>query len=161
MVVSELSAVAFVPSQTAPVLKLLQKLGLDRGKLFLDLGSGDGRMVIAACLKFGCRGVGIEINPLLIIWSKLRTKRQGATNAEFVWGSFWKQDWGRADYIYCYLSPKAMPKVASKFLREGKGGAILISKAFVANLLKKYLIGQIVTNGRKMFVYQKIPHCTS
>jgi hypothetical protein len=48
-----------------------------------------------------------------------------------------------------------MKKIGDKFIKEGKKGAVLISKAFAAKNLHNYLIEEITTNQRKILVYRK------
>jgi hypothetical protein len=156
MLAAEYSAVAYVPSAAGPLITILKKTGLNKNKIFWDMGSGDGRIVIETARKFGCFAVGIELNPLLIIWSKVRAKFLKINNADFIWGNFWSRNLKPADFVYCYLSPKAMKNIGNKFISEGKEGAILISKAFAANKLQNFLIKKEAISERKYYVYRKI-----
>jgi len=63
---------AWTPTPKSVVGKMLKMAGLKRGETLYDLGSGDGRIVIKAAKDFGAVSVGIEANPFLVIWSRLK-----------------------------------------------------------------------------------------
>jgi hypothetical protein len=150
--IGEISAVAFVPTGQQEMEQVLEKLKLLPGKIFVDLGSGDGRVVRTATEKYGVLGIGYEIHPWLVLWARIRAG--GIPNIKFVRQSLWTANISRADYIYCYLSPKAMRKLAKKIETESKQGTVIISKAFEIKELKKNPKEILEINNRRYFIYQ-------
>lgn len=100
-------------TQRAAALKLMD---LPKGSILLDLGCGDGRMLITAA-KQGLFVVGYEINPLLafVSWLVTRPYRHQVT---VVWGNFWKAPLQNADGIYVFLLERYMAKLGAKLERE-------------------------------------------
>ena len=96
-----------------------------------DLGCGDGRLVIAAVRKAGCRGVGIDIDP-----ERIKESRQNAIIAgvqdriRFVEQSFFESDVREATVMLIYLFPDVNIRLRAKFLKEMKPGSRLVSHAF-------------------------------
>jgi hypothetical protein len=90
----------------------LDLLDLKPGETLLELGSGDGRVMLAAA-KRGLKAIGIEANPLLVIISWIAT-RHYRSQVRIIWGSYWGKPWPRADGIFTFMLPKYMPKLASR-----------------------------------------------
>ncbi len=121
----------------APYLPTLKKqtddaldlLDLKPGQTLLELGSGDGRVMLAAA-KRGLHVVGYELNPLLCIVSMFVTIRY-RKQITVVWGDFWKKQWPAADGIFVFLLDKYMEKLNNKIIQEQKGKKVkLVSFAF-------------------------------
>lgn len=128
--------VVLVGAPYVPTLKIqsttaLDLLNLERGDSLLELGSGDGR-VIKAAAKQGIYVTGIEVNPLLVVWSKLITWRY----REFVtikWGNIWStRTWpANTDGIYVFLLDRFMHKLDKKIAQKYAGQSVkLVSYAF-------------------------------
>lgn len=111
-------------SQTETALDLLD---LRPGQTLLELGSGDGRVLIAAAQR-GWQVVGIELNLLLVIISWLRTRRY-RRQIKIVWGDFWRTPWPTADGVFVFLLRKYMPKLDSRLRQTGQP-VRLVSFAF-------------------------------
>ncbi len=94
----------------------------------IDLGSGEGRIVIEAA-KHCTKSVGVEINPLLYWVSKIKAK--GKKNIEFKKQSLWNTDLSEFDLIFIYFIPHRMNKLAKKIKLEMKPGSRIISHAFI------------------------------
>ena len=93
------------------------------GDVVYDLGSGDGKLLVLAARK-GARATGYEINPILVLFSKLR-----GTNTH--WRNFWGADIHDADIIFIYLLPWKMDRLAEKLKRECKKGTTIVSNSFI------------------------------
>lgn len=80
----------YVPTKSRDLQKILKATGLKKGELIVDLGSGDGRLLIEAA-KSGYRAVGYELNPFLelLTWWRLRHYR---AQADVRMVDFWKTD---------------------------------------------------------------------
>ncbi|MDO4781199.1 MAG: hypothetical protein Q4A34_02315 [Candidatus Saccharibacteria bacterium] len=66
----------FVPSLRRDIAALFDELSIGPDDIVLDIGSGDG-VVLAVAAARGAQAVGVEINPLLVLWSHWRTRRYG------------------------------------------------------------------------------------
>ena len=123
--------VGFVP--TAPVvvdaMLALARVGAD--DVVYDLGSGDGRIVIMAAKKYGARGVGIELDPKLVASSRQAAIENGvADKVTFIEGDLFEQDISAATVVTLYLWPSVNARLETKFRRELRPGARIVSNAF-------------------------------
>lgn len=117
-----------------------------------DLGCGDGAALSVAAGEFGARGVGIEIDPLRYLFSKIRFKLNGlARKVKVVKKNFHEVDISKASIIFVYLVPKALERLKPKLLKELKQGTLLVSFKYEISLP---LVTYDKTN--KIFLY-KIP----
>lgn len=96
--------VPFVVTPDNVTLAMLELARVGPQDFVLDLGSGDGRIVILAARRFGARGVGVEIVPELVERSRRNAARAGvAERAKFVEQDLFKTDLGTATVITMYL----------------------------------------------------------
>lgn len=120
----------YVPSSYAKVEKMIKLAGPKTGEVAVDLGSGDGRIVIALA-KAGAIAHGYEINPFLVWWSRYKIQRLGLTDRAFIhWQNFWKVDLSKADVVVVYGINYIMRSLEKKLKKELKTGARVISYAF-------------------------------
>ncbi len=103
----------YVPTLKQQIKSALDLLNLQPGQTIFELGSGDGRFARAAA-KQGIRVVGYELNPMLVIYSKIVTWRYRDL-VKIRWGNIWSKRWPEdADAIYAFLLDKFMPKLDKK-----------------------------------------------
>jgi SAM-dependent methyltransferase len=96
-----------------------------------DLGSGDGRVVIAAAREFAARGVGVEIDPALVQQSRESALRVGvADRVRFLWQDIFATPVGEATVVTLYLGEALNLKLRPKLLAELRPGARVVSHAF-------------------------------
>jgi cyclopropane fatty-acyl-phospholipid synthase-like methyltransferase len=108
---------------------MLSLLELKKGEKLIDIGSGDGRIVIAAAKK-GLDSYGIEINPLLVLVAKKRIKQQKLKNAHILLQDCWKYDISKFDYITIWGTTHMMKHLEKKLSKELKPGAKVVSNHF-------------------------------
>lgn len=116
----------YLPTQKNIVNEMLK--GVGPGAKLVDLGSGDGRIVIAAAMR-GAEAVGFEINPLLVLISRFRIKKSGLS-AKVFWKSFWSEDLSGFNFITVFGITKIMPELETKLTKELKPGSTVVSYAF-------------------------------
>lgn len=118
----------FLPTLKPQVDKALKLIDLKPGQTLLELGSGDGRVLIAAA-KEGIYSVGYELNPLLVIYSWLRTWRY-RKYIKIVWGNYWRKSWPQADGIFVFLLQPYMSKLNDKITKDCNKPVKLVSFVF-------------------------------
>jgi precorrin-6B methylase 2 len=139
----------FVPTQIGTVAQMVTAAKLRAGSKMADLGSGDGRVVIAFA-KAGVSATGFEINPLLVWISRMKIKKAGVSDrAHINTTNFWSQNLGEYDCVTIFGIDFVMDRLSEKLKRELRPGAIVISNAF--RLRKLNQISQIGS----LIVYQK------
>jgi len=117
----------FVPSKKKSVAAILDAAGDIVGKKVADLGSGDGRIVIA-CAQAGAYVTGYEINPVLVWYADRRIARSGLRDhAVIKRADFWKQDMSGFDVVIFYGVVYAMPRLEKKLRSELCVGARVIA----------------------------------
>jgi protein-L-isoaspartate O-methyltransferase len=98
-----------------------------RGEKVADLGSGDGRVVIALALK-GAEAHGYEINPVLVLVSRRNIRKAGLAGRAFIhWGTFWRKDLSRYSLITVFQVGFVMARLEAKLSRELAPGARVVS----------------------------------
>jgi ubiquinone/menaquinone biosynthesis C-methylase UbiE len=121
----------YYPTPEGVVVKMLELGGLKPGEKMFDLGSGDGRIVIAAAQKFQANAVGVELDKDLCRQSLERIRKLGLERtAQIVNGDILKQDYSSADLITVYLLPNSNDKVQPLLERQLKKGARVVAHDF-------------------------------
>jgi hypothetical protein len=118
----------FLPILKPQVPRALDLIDLKPGDKILELGSGDGRILIEAA-KRGIYSVGYELNPLLVIYSWLLTIRYRKF-VKIIWGNYWHKNLPPADGIFVFLLQPYMEKLDTKIIQEAKKPIKLVSFAF-------------------------------
>lgn len=124
-----LTRVPFVPTYASDIKFIVEKLGIASKDTFYDLGSGNGKVVFLVEKLSGAKVKGFELTWWTHYWALLQ-KILTRSHAEFSNRNFFKQDWSKANIIYCYLYPPLMGKIEEKFKTEMKPGSIAIVRDF-------------------------------
>lgn len=120
----------YTPTRHATADAMLQMARVTRTDVVYDLGSGDGRIPIIAAQKYGARGVGIEIDPLLVERSTINARDAGvADRVTFITGDLFTADLSAATVITMYLSPSINALLEPK-LRALRAGTRIVSHQF-------------------------------
>lgn len=122
--------VIWLPTSDALMRAVLDAAQVKPGELVIDLGSGDGRIPIAAARDYGARARGIEYNPDLVRLSRENAAKAGvAHKVEFIEGDIFKIDWSAADVLTLYLLPELNLQIREDVLAM-KPGTRVVSNAF-------------------------------
>lgn len=151
---SSLMGAPYVPTQKKRLREILEEAKLVHGQTFVELGSGDGRMVRLAAKEFKMKGIGVEINPLLIWWSRLLAKRQHIHNTQFIKQNVFKYDLGAADVVYLFLMPQLIVKLVAQFESQLKKGSLVISHGFKIPTWEKKMFHEIKSEPFATFYYR-------
>jgi hypothetical protein len=122
---------------TDHLFEFFKLINLEKYKTFVDLGSGDGKVVLIASL-FGVKATGIEFDKDLIETS-IKTREELKLDAEFIQGDFLKHDLSKYDIIFINPDKGFQLKLENKLLKEMKQNAKLFvyNNIFLPNLLKR------------------------
>ena len=118
----------WVPAFQQDIEELLDNTHVEKGTRFIDLGCGDGKILLAAARR-GATVTGYEINPIMwaIAWLRLRPY---ASHAHVRLGSYWGHDLNPYDVIWLYLIDHHMPRMARKIHSQASAKAYIISYIF-------------------------------
>lgn len=123
--------VPYVPTPEPVVEKMLELAKVGPDDVIYDLGSGDGRIVIAAAKKYGARGIGVDIDPERISEARQNAKAAGVTDrVEFHEGDLFNVDLSDATVVTMYLLSTVNMKLRPKLFEELKPGTRIVSHAF-------------------------------
>jgi len=109
---------------------MLEVAQVSRESLVVDLGSGDGRIVITAAKKYGCRAVGFEIDRDLVRESRAKVNEEELSELVTIRDQdMYTADLRDVDVVTVYLDPKALERMKPQFAQM-KGGSRIVSHFF-------------------------------
>src|SRR5436305_12184702 len=118
----------YVPSPQSVVADMLRYADVNDKDFLIDLGSGDGRIVLTAAKVFGARGFGVEIKEDLVKRANDAAQKEGlADRVKFIKADLFKTDISQATVITMYLLPDTVNLLKEKFLTELKPGTRIVS----------------------------------
>lgn len=117
----------FVPTKQKEVVQIYNSIKLRKGSLVVDLGCGDGRILLEAA-KRGYKAIGYELNPLLVVIAKYRLRKY--PNADCKIGDYWLADISRAKMVFIFSAQPYMKRLSQKLIKELKPGAQVVSFGF-------------------------------
>lgn len=119
----------YVPTPHLIAERMLELAKVGPGDYLIDLGSGDGRLVIAAVYKYKAQGAaGIEIDASLVERATLQARGAGvADRVTFIAGDLFAAKIDKATVVTLYLLPQIMSQVEAKLQKELKPGARVVS----------------------------------
>lgn len=125
------TAPPFVTTPETVVDSMLELAQTGRDDVVIDLGSGDGRIVIAAARIYGARAIGVELDPKLVDTARESAQAAGVGSlTSFLNGDVLKADLSKATVVTAYLLPWLMDRLQPKFLAELAPGTRIVSHAF-------------------------------
>ena len=125
------SLAPYVPTPPDVVDRMLVLAGTTRDDVVYDLGSGDGRIPIAAAKTYGARGVGIDIDPRRIEESRANAKAEGVEHlVEFRLGDALAADVSPATVVTLYMLGSGNAALRPVLTRQLRPGARVVSHAF-------------------------------
>jgi len=123
--------VPYVPTPPDVVEAMLTLAGVNSGDFVVDLGCGDGRIVVMAAQKFGARGKGVDFNPKRVQEASENARRAHVTDrVQFVQGDFFDADIHGASVVTLYLLPDVNLKLRPKLLKDLQIGTRIVSHGF-------------------------------
>ena len=143
--------VPFVPSPQEVVDKMIEVAGVKKGDVVYDMGSGDGRIVIAAAKK-GARSVGFEIDGDLVKESRENIRKGGVQNlAEIRQQDILTVDFSPATVVTMYLLPDVNLRLKPNLQKQLKPGSRIVSHSFDLGDWKPDRVEQV--DGRTIYLW--------
>ncbi len=127
---TEKDGAPFVPLEPEVVEEVMKLAKINEGDIYYDLGSGDGRLVVAAALRGVKEAYGIEIDPLRVLYSRFWLKFLRLKNARIIKENIFKVDLSDASVVSLYLLQSTNNKLMEKLKRELGKGTRVVSVAF-------------------------------
>ena len=151
-------AIHKIPWMVTPkwvINKALTKIGPPtNGGCFVDLGSGDGRLVVAAA-RAGYYATGFELNPVLVAMSYVSAYMAGSavsSRASFRSQDFWKHSLKEADVVSCFGIAPVMDTLSEKMVREAKVGTKLVCFRFYPKIPPPGL--RLMYSKEELYIYE-------
>ena len=121
----------YIRSNKARINTMLELADIKPGMRVIDIGSGDGEICLHAA-KRGANALGIELNPFLVLLSRIRSRTLGVSHqTRFVSKNFWQFKLPiETDVVLCYLRPHVMQELWPKLIADLHPGTIIISNSF-------------------------------
>jgi cyclopropane fatty-acyl-phospholipid synthase-like methyltransferase len=121
----------WVPTSMKVVRKMLELADVQAHDVLIDLGSGDGRIILTAANEYQAKAIGIEVDPIRLLWSRSTIKRKGLSErVKVIRGNFFHKDLSKATVVTVYQNQDTNQKLISKFEKELKPGTRVVSHGF-------------------------------
>jgi precorrin-6B methylase 2 len=135
---------------------MIELAEIDKDDIVYDLGSGDGRIVIAVATEHGARAIGVESRPDLVELSQLRALDAGVEDrVEFVAEDFFETNFSDATVVMIYLARKANRRLESVLLEQLTAGTRVVSHRYPIEGWKPDQ--KVKVEGRSVFLYVMPP----
>ena len=146
--------VIYLPTPREAVTTMLKAANVGRGDVVYDLGSGDGRILIAAVKDFGAaRGVGVDIDPAMIREANDNADRANVMDrVRFLNQDLFETDLHEATVVTLYLLPWLNRKLIPKLKAELKPGARIVAYRFDMGDWKPEQT--LIVNGQSIYVWR-------
>ena len=139
------------PLLPGTIRRILRFADVRPGETVCDLGCGEGRVLITSAKEFSTKAIGVEIDPIKVLISRLLARIHGVEDkVKIVRGNLFDFDPGSADVLYLYLTHQAMDKLFPDILKKLKPSVRIVSYRFC-------LLGMTpdkVSEDKTLFLYQ-------
>jgi len=140
----------YVPTSRKRLNKIIEMADLKNTDKVIDLGSGDGRIVIAAA-KAGANAVGYELNFMLVFWSRIKIKFFGLSDrAKIIRKDLLKADFSTYNVFLLYTMPWVMDEVENRLNQSKYDNIKVVSNTFQFGELKPVKIAE----KEKVYLYE-------
>jgi len=144
----------WTPTSRRVRASMLRLAAIQPGERVVDLGAGDGRLVIAAAQSYQARAVGVEIDPLRCLLANVLIRCRGLQGrARVLWGNLYHFDLRDADVVLLYLLQRTNARLWAKLADELKPGARVVSYTFTL----PHWTPAIIDDTHGIFVYHVVP----
>lgn len=156
LIFSNLFGAPFIPTSKEKVDQILREANLKKGQVFVDLGSGDGSLLKKAVRQYQTKGIGFEINPFLVIYSRFKSRLEKIKNISFERKNVFSADLNKANVIFLYLMPDIIDKLRVKLEKQTRKGTLIISHRFEIYGWENKLIKKLDDSHPFTFFYKNL-----
>ena len=122
----------WVPTPRKRVRSMLEIADVNHDDILYDLGSGDGRIIVMAAKEFGARSIGIEVDPLRYLWSKVSIRRNRVSSkVQVIKRNFFKVNLEDATVVTLYQGYEINKKIREKLSEDLQPGTRVVSYRFI------------------------------
>lgn len=130
-IIAFITGAPFVPSTKNAASAMIHLAHIRAGTKIFDLGSGEGRLLFLAA-RYGAEAVGFEINPFLVVFTRIKLLLFPYRNRVRVyWKNFWQANLSDADVVFVYLLPWRMERLQKCLSKQLKPGSLVVSNSFI------------------------------
>src|SRR5437762_5197114 len=145
--------VIYVPTPQPVVDKMLELAEVKKGDLVYDLGCGDGRIVVTAAKKYGCKAVGFDVDPERIKESNENVKKNGVEKlVQIKDQDIFTVDLSKANVVTLYLLPELNVRLIPQ-LEKMKPGSRIVSHSFAMEGVKPDKVEKVDAEGSERTIY--------
>jgi len=139
------------PLLPGTIRRILRFADVRPGETVCDLGCGEGRVLITSAKEFSAKAIGVEIDPIKVLVSRLLARFHGVEDrVKIVRGNLFDFDPGSADVLYLYLTHQAVDKLFPEILKKLKPSVRIISYRFCL----RGMTPDKVSEDKTLFLYQ-------
>lgn len=150
--------IGYLPTAREIVAVMLALAKVGEGDVLYDLGSGDGRIAIAAAQRFGVRGVGIDIDPQRIQEANANAREAGVGDrVEFRQQDLFESDFRKATVICLYLLPHLNLRLRPQLFDQLQPGTRIVSRDFDMGDWEPALAIELQVPEETILYYWEIP----
>lgn len=153
-----ISAAPWVPTRRKDVKRTLDLAQVKPGEKVYDLGSGDGRLIIAAARDYQAQAIGLEISLFQYLHSRLNLLFSGLKNKSQVkikYRNFFRYDISEADVVIVFLLQKCYPRLVKKLAKELKPGARVVVHVWPLKEWKPVKVDRPTRKDISLYLYKK------
>ncbi|KXK10919.1 MAG: Ribosomal RNA small subunit methyltransferase A [Microgenomates bacterium OLB23] len=154
LIISGLIGSPYVKTNKNIVPTIFDRANIRKQSLVVEVGSGIGVLTNTVAKRYGCRVLGIEMNPLLYTASIARNKLFGSPRVKFELKNALIYDYSPASHIYVFMFPSLIKRLAPQIRRTAKNGAMVISYGFCIDMFKDNLIHKEHTAPYAIYYYK-------
>ena len=149
--------IGYLPTPQEAIEVMLSLAEVCESDILYDLGSGDGRVLIAAAQKFGTRGVGIDIDPQRISQAIENAKQSRVSDrVTFLQQNLFESDFYEATIVVLYLLPHLNLRLRPRLLQQLKPGTCILSHDFDMGDWQPHRVQMVQTSEETATIYQWI-----
>jgi predicted RNA methylase len=146
----------FVASPDRVIERMLEMAAIKPGETLIDLGCGDGRILITAVEKYKAKAIGVEISPKLVAQATDRIKREGLTQqAKVIQGDLLDTDLTNADVVTIYLESALNEQLKPRLANMLRAGARVVSHDYAISGWKPTKVDK--SDGRHLVYLYEMP----
>lgn len=154
LIYSSLMGSPYVPTTTKQTKALLALIKPKRKTKILELGCGDGRFLRIAAKKYHCTGLGIDINPVVLLKANILSDFHKLKNVKFENRNISKQPLVGYDLLYLFLMPKLLGQLAPQLKKDMKPSTLVISHGFKIPTCDKYITRVVQSHPFDSYFYR-------